>query len=97
MIHARVEYMDMRVKDVDSAGGGKHRSKKDEHCLAKFNDPKFVDELKAAAPELEALIRLYKIGVEVNHFQKKELEQCGGTEFSPPRESLVVAKEVEDQ
>jgi len=89
--------MDMRVKEVDIAGGGKHRSKKDAHCHANFNDPEFVDQLTAAAPELEALIRLYKIGVEVNHFQKKELEQCSGTQFSPPRESLVVAKEVEDQ
>jgi len=43
----------------------------------------------AAAPELAALIRLHDIGVEVNRFQMKELEECSGMQFSVSTEKIV--------
>jgi len=84
MIHARVDYMDMHLNYTQNmTDDGSHQSKKDRHCAARFQDPKFQQELLAASPELAALKRLYEIGMEVNRFQVQELMQCSGTSFVP--------------
>jgi len=81
MIRARIDYMNMHK--VDEVKGGSHKSKKDEYCEALFRDPQYQQQLLALSPELAVLKRLYEIGVEVNRYQMRELEQCSGMSLVP--------------
>jgi hypothetical protein len=45
-------------------------------CKALYQEPDFQAKILNQAPAIAALHRLYQIGVEVNAFQKKELQQC---------------------
>ena len=83
MIHARVDYMDMHLI-TNVTDDGTHKSNADLHCSARFKDPQFQQVLIAASPELASLMRLYEIGVEVNRFQRQELQQCSGTPLAAP-------------
>jgi len=81
MIDARVDYMDMHL-NTDLYGDGDHQSRKDQRCEERFKDEQFKQELVAASPELQALVRLYEIGLKVNQFQMQELEQCSGRKLA---------------
>lgn len=77
MVNARVQYMDTTL-NTDVAGG-EHSTKQSgeaERCKKRFKDPEFQQQLLEASPELRALNRLYHVGIEVNRFQKEELQQC---------------------
>ena len=55
-------------------------------CKERFKDTRFQADLLAASPELRALNRLYKVGVEVNRVQKDELLQCEGWKYGEDSE-----------
>ena len=76
MITARVQYMDM--SDNSTEGTGLHKSGKTNYCKDRFEDAEFQAALVAASPALATLTRLYEVGLQVNAFQKRELEQCTG-------------------
>ena len=75
MLNDRFSYLDPSLID---AGVMTHETTGEvkESCRAKFEDPGFQNELKAASPAISAIIGLYKVGVEVNSFQIEELSKC---------------------
>jgi hypothetical protein len=59
--------------------GSTHGSKKGEEmtrCSDLYKNLTFQEVFKEKLPVLDILDRLYKVGVEVNRFQQKELQQC---------------------
>lgn len=77
MVSKRVKYVDMSRNP--KVHGGRHSTKDTDdkiRCAEKFKEEEFQQKLMNASPELAALVRLYNIGVEVNKFQKEELETC---------------------
>lgn len=77
MVSRRVYYMNTSLnKDVE---GGKHGSGSHPEamrCKKVFKDPDFQSKMMARSPALSALYRLWRIAVEVNEFQTKELAEC---------------------
>ena len=83
MLHERVDYLDLHLDHAEIFGdGGDHMSLKNQYCQERFQTEQFQQDLVAASPELQALIRLYRIGVQVNSFQMRELEECSGRTLS---------------
>ena len=83
MVTARVDYMDTRLNP--RIKGKKHMSGKSKEilrCKARFKDPAFQEELKAASPEIALLDHLYKVAVEVNRFQTAALKLCSAASFA---------------
>ena len=78
MLHERVQYVDFHLDHAGIFGGGDHESRKNRYCQERFQSKQFQLELVAASPELQALIRLYAIGVQVNRVHMQELETCSG-------------------
>ena len=85
MIHKRVDYMkninnnNISNLVMENLTYGLHASgsrREKGRCKDRFNDIKFQQELIAASPEVASLVHLYNVAVEVNQFQKRELEQC---------------------
>jgi hypothetical protein len=77
MVNARVQYMDTNL-NLHVAGGEHSTTAKGEslRCKERYKNPAFQRKLLEASPELRALHRLYQVGLEVNKFQKEELQQC---------------------
>ena len=77
MVTKRVYYMDTYLNpDVE---GKQHSSGDYEEalrCKALYKDPLFQQKVMDKSPAVAALVRLYKVAVEVNEFQAKELAQC---------------------
>jgi len=76
MVSVRVAYMKNVTRNAHlRQEGGDHRT---EWHQAKetYKDPAFQRLLLNASPEIAALERLYKIALEVNRFQLKELRDC---------------------
>ena len=78
MVRQRVYYMDTRLNPdvVGKTHSTKNLGKEVERCREIYRSPDFQNKLMEQAPEVAAMIRLYKIALEVNAFQKKELESC---------------------
>ena len=79
MLSARVKYIDTSLNAgahgaIHSSGSGPEALR----CKQRFKEAAFQADLLAASPELRALKRLYRVGTEVNRFQKDELQQCEG-------------------
>jgi len=83
MVSARVRYMDMSLNphikgDSHRSGGGEESTR----CKAIFNDPDMQQKMIDGSPAIAALVRLFRVGKEVNKFQKEELASCSGFKFS---------------
>ena len=90
MLHERVQYMDLKLDHAEEFGENDHPSPKDYSCEERFRDEQFKKELVASSLELQALMRLYEIGVEVNRFQMRELEECSGRALAvEPRKRTI--------
>jgi len=79
MIHSRVDYIDttINLNKVDEEGDHSTASRgESKRCKDKYQNEDFQAQFMAAAPEVAALVRLYKVAVEVNQFQALELDQC---------------------
>ena len=78
MISARVDYMNLSSINVRTDGRN-HSTKEirgSERCKKKFRETSFQTRLIAASPQVAALHRLYQMAVEVNRFQRNELQTC---------------------
>jgi len=80
MIDKRIYYIDIKV---NVSLGGRHASTKhgetvEEYirCSGLFNNVTFHQRLINEVPAVAAIDKLYQVGVKVNQFQKKELNQC---------------------
>lgn len=86
MVSQRVFYMDTSLNpEVD---GKKHTipgTPEVLRCREKFQMKEFQDALLERSPSISALFRLYKVAIEVNEFQARELAECSAT--SQPFES----------
>ena len=77
MVSRRLSYIDMSLNP--HVQGVSHPSRKTQHqhwCKKKFHDPLFRDYLREKVPIMRRLERIYAVGLEVNRFQKEELESC---------------------
>jgi hypothetical protein len=77
MVTKRIAYVDMAlhphvIGKVHTSKGTRMALK----CKEMFANVTFQEEFKAQLPVLAVLDRLYKVGVEVNRFQREELRQC---------------------
>ena len=53
------------------------KNEEQRRCARQFNQNETIRaSFRDALPHLEALERIYKTGIEVNWFQKKEIQQC---------------------
>lgn len=74
MLSARVQYLDMSLHpDIEGELHGTGANGYMAQCKKTFADPVFQQELKEASPAVAALERLYKVAVEVNRHQVREL------------------------
>ena len=83
MVSARVRYIDMSLNP--HIEGSSHRSgggEESTRCKAIFNDPGMQQKMIDGSPAIAALVRLFRVGKEVNKFQKEELASCSGFKFS---------------
>lgn len=74
MLSARVQYLDMSLHpdiegELHETGANGYMAR----CKKTFSDPIFQEKLKEASPAVAALERLYKVAVEVNRQQVREL------------------------
>jgi len=78
MVHARVEYMDLKANaQLFVKATHKSRITKDrELCVEQYNGTEFQARMLEASPEIAALVRLYKVGVEVNKHHMEEIQRC---------------------
>jgi len=81
MVSARIGYIDMGrnphvTGDKHESAVGRVVKEESARCKTLFSDPRFQEEAKQQAPSLSLLDRVYQLGVEVNRFQREELNQC---------------------
>lgn len=78
---SRIQYVNMSNNPhVIGPTHATAKSTEQKRCSTKFRtDEATQAELRAALPHFAALERLYKVGVEVNRFQRKELSQCANS------------------
>jgi hypothetical protein len=77
MVSQRVAYIDTSLNpDVQGAKHGSGDIEEAKRCRQVYQDAEFQAQLMQASPEVAALHRLYQIGVQVNDFQRRELQQC---------------------
>ena len=77
MVSKRVAYVNMSLNlDVHGQEHSSGKGPEQLRCKAKFAERDFQEKLKKASPELAAIDRLYRIGVQVNRFQMEELKRC---------------------
>lgn len=77
MVTARVSYMNLSLNlhvmgDRHGSGGGAEA----ERCKRLYQNASFQEHMMEASPAIAALVRLYKVAVEVNGIQKEELSEC---------------------
>jgi hypothetical protein len=80
MVSSRVSYVDMSLNP--QMGNSRHSSgKTEEHqrCTHVFQNVSLQQRLIKKSPAIAAVARLYRVGKEVNRFQKRELEGCSST------------------
>lgn len=85
MIEKRLSYMNMSqsLPSGLNLGGGTHSSGRNGEkaveyyrCSDVFKNATFHQRLREELPSVASLERLYRLGVEVNRFQKEELQRC---------------------
>ena len=77
MISKRVAYMDTTLNPAeDGETHSSGRGPEIERCSNVLKGEAFQERMIARSPEVAVMVRLYKLGVEVNKFQKEELESC---------------------
>lgn len=79
MLEQRVSFLDFKKRIViDSVTRHKSRFTKEKpKCQKLFlEDGPFREQIRAEFPVFRALERVYNVGVQVNRFQKQELEEC---------------------
>ena len=85
MIEKRLSYMNMSqsLPSGLNLGGGTHSSGRNGEkaveyyrCSDVFKNATFHQRLREELPSVAALERVYRLGVEVNRFQKEELQRC---------------------
>ena len=77
LINKRIAYVNTSLHS-DWTGGTHATAKDDEaiRCKKVYESPEFQEKAKLEVPILASLERLYKLGVQVNRFQKEELSRC---------------------
>jgi hypothetical protein len=77
MISQRLAYINtsrnMHFSGADHSSG--HASE-NMRCKGRFAEREFQLELMERLPEIAVMERLYQVAVEVNRFQRQELEEC---------------------
>uniref|UniRef100_A0A7S0TDJ3 Sulfotransferase domain-containing protein n=1 Tax=Pseudo-nitzschia delicatissima TaxID=44447 RepID=A0A7S0TDJ3_9STRA len=78
MLHKRIDYIDFnQTIEVNPANHRSHWTKEKPMCQELYlKNETFRDDLRSKIPALRAIERVYNVGVEVNRFQREELEQC---------------------
>jgi len=80
MVTQRVAYMNTSLNP--EVKGGRHGTSKrieSKRCKEIYEDPDFQAKVLEKSPAVAAMVRLYKIAVEVNEFQTKELAECSAS------------------
>jgi hypothetical protein len=100
MVTARTQYMNTSLHPT--VVGSPHKSlpgdgvvDSQERCDSVFaaNTP-FARAITARSPELAALRRLYRVGLQVYQAQKDELEACGSLESNGARNELLAKQAI---
>jgi hypothetical protein len=81
MISARIRYIDMSlnphvVGETHLSAGPDHTTVEPSRCKAIFEKADFQEEVRQYFPAMKILERVYNVAVEVNRFQREELNQC---------------------
>lgn len=77
MVSQRVFYMDTSLNpEVEGKSHTTGKQPEMLRCKAKFQTKEFQEALLQQSPAMATLNRLYKIAIEVNKFQTKELAEC---------------------
>ena len=77
MVSQRVFYMDTSLNpEVEGKTHATGRQPEIRRCKEKFQTKEFQEALLEQSPAMATLNRLYKIAVEVNEFQTRELSEC---------------------
>lgn len=74
MLERRFGYFDIRNSSI--ANDARHRSGSSNECKAKFLNETFREALRTRIPIVKKMEHLYNIAVEVNQFQRIELDTC---------------------
>ncbi|KAG7344400.1 hypothetical protein IV203_022408 [Nitzschia inconspicua] len=79
MVSARIGYLNLRnnphVVGGDHQSVGLHKEEM-KRCRALYLTADFQEKVKRQYPELKLMERIFEVAVEVNRFQKQELNQC---------------------
>ena len=77
MVSKRVSYIDTSLNPEVQ---GKQHSTADipeaQRCKEVFQTPEFQQQMMERSPEVAALVRIYHVAVEVNAYQRRELDTC---------------------
>jgi hypothetical protein len=81
MVSTRIGYMDMSlnphvVGEVHQSADLNHTLNGPRRCKAIFETAKFQEKVRQEFPAVRILERVYNVAVEVNRFQREELNQC---------------------
>lgn len=94
MVSRRVSYMNTALNP--KVKGSSHSSGNGEEmirCKAVYEDETFQNRLMQLSPAIAAINRLYQVAVEVNAFQKQELDQCSWHP-NPPEGKKIKSKKT---
>ena len=80
MVSQRVSYMDTSLNpEVEGQMHGSGSGPENFRCKDVYRTPEFQKALLKRSPAMATLHRLYKIAIEVNAFQAKELAKCSAS------------------
>jgi len=85
MVTDRISYVDMFLHpEVRGADHSTEPTDENLACKKLFaTDEGFRERVRESVPAFAALERVYGVGVEVNRFQKDELDRCKGRAATP--------------
>ena len=82
MLDKRIDYVDLQHQKVPSSDLHQSGSTREKlKCKELFKNETYRENLRSNIPMLAAMERVYNVGVEVNRFQREELNQCDAAEF----------------
>jgi len=77
MITKRISYLDMsRNPQMTGPMHATSKTNETQYCSELYQTPVFQKQFQEHLPQLAAAVKLYKVAVEVNRFQQKELDAC---------------------
>jgi hypothetical protein len=80
MVTQRVHYMNMSLNP--HIQGKRHSTGsigESARCKEVYKDPDFQNIISSKSPAVQVINRLYQVGIEVNEFQRKELQECSSS------------------